>query len=757
MNQSLIVPKQLTVGYPKPYAKKLQTDTLENILRAHYTHDAHFTQYAVNDEIGPYRLNSDIWKEGAFKVEMIALVFDVDSPAKKSGSPGALDEWWEIERQKLQAVKTMAWRTKGGARFVFTIQPRILASTDDAQVWKKDYLARLIYLEREYGILADETCCDWNRLQRVPFGRRDGENDTVIREHFGFLSECTWEPTEADRTEARKRFKHAFKAKKDKGPTKADTASRVPAAGDGAWYAYLNEKGHIKRELGPGKWAIVCPNETAHTSDSDTGTVLYAPEEGGKYGYIHCSHAHCQGYVFAADLSIYVTEQAKAPEEPVVETLDDVEAKVWASLLPDPKDTSKKAAVGSNVARILSEHPYWKGSLAFDRFRNERVWLRMPGCIAPIHSDDDRFLDADCTQIQGWLLETKEPFGVQIEHIRNGCVTASLSNQVDSYALRFRAFEGKWDGVPRLDTHLIDHFGAKDTPLNRAISARSLIAACKRSQEPGCVADMMTILEGEQEAGKNYYLTIMYGQEFIVVPDSGLKIGSKDFEQKTSDAGCIHDDELACLRSTPLDQVKSWITSTTSKYRKAYEREFTTVKRRSVLYGSANQADYLEDDENRRFWSIRLGILNPVTLKLYRDQIWSEAFARYQRGEEHRITKQDPLWSALAREHAERKELNPLQEQVQATLAMANTHKLEVRTGFTLGALMSAMGWQVERLDETKSKRRIGAALRHFGYVNEVKGSGVDSRRVWRLPHLACVPSAIPNRQPGDDEEEDAT
>jgi hypothetical protein len=61
----------------------------------------------------------------------------------------------------------------------------------------------------------------------------------------------------------------------------------------------------------------------------------------------------------------------------------------------------------------------------------------------------------------------------------------------------------RWDGRPRLDRWLITFLGAEDTPLNRAIGRKVLIAAVRRVRQPGCKFDYVMVLEGEQGTGKS--------------------------------------------------------------------------------------------------------------------------------------------------------------------------------------------------------------------------------------------------------------
>ena len=54
----------------------------------------------------------------------------------------------------------------------------------------------------------------------------------------------------------------------------------------------------------------------------------------------------------------------------------------------------------------------------------------------------------------------------------------------------------EWDGVPRVDTLLIDYLGAEDNSYVRAVTRKTLCAAVRRVQEPGVKFDTMLVLNG---------------------------------------------------------------------------------------------------------------------------------------------------------------------------------------------------------------------------------------------------------------------
>ena len=51
-----------------------------------------------------------------------------------------------------------------------------------------------------------------------------------------------------------------------------------------------------------------------------------------------------------------------------------------------------------------------------------------------------------------------------------------------------------WDGQERIDTLLIDYFGAKDSPYTRAVIRKTLVAAVARIYKPGVKFDSILVL-----------------------------------------------------------------------------------------------------------------------------------------------------------------------------------------------------------------------------------------------------------------------
>ena len=208
----------------------------------------------------------------------------------------------------------------------------------------------------------------------------------------------------------------------------------------------------------------------------------------------------------------------------------------------------------------------------------------------------------------------------------------------------------QWDGVPRLDTLLIDYLGAADTPLTRAFTRKALTAAVARVMSPGCKYDTMLVLVGGQGRYKSTILAILGGEWFS---DSLRTFGDKDSMESIRGTWINEIAEMQALAKADLDQVKMFQTKTVDYYRAAYARYTEAQPRQCVFFGTTNSRYCLTDPTGgRRFWPVDID-QQPRQKHVFRDlpgerdQIWAEARLRYTLGEP--LYLEDPELAGAAR------------------------------------------------------------------------------------------------------------
>lgn len=195
----------------------------------------------------------------------------------------------------------------------------------------------------------------------------------------------------------------------------------------------------------------------------------------------------------------------------------------------------------------------------------------------------------------------------------------------------------KWDGVQRVNTLLIDYFGAVDNSYTRAAIRKTLCAAVTRVFHPGAKFDMVLVLVGKQGTYKSTFVRKL-GMEWFSDTFSTFQ-GKESFEQLRG-AWLVEMAELSGLKKAEVETIKQFISKCEDMYRPAYGRTVETYKRQCVFFGTTNDSDFLHDPSgNRRF--------NPVNVDFDRatksvkddmtqsevDQIWAEAYYLVKQGE----------------------------------------------------------------------------------------------------------------------------
>jgi predicted P-loop ATPase len=312
------------------------------------------------------------------------------------------------------------------------------------------------------------------------------------------------------------------------------------------------------------------------------------------------------------------------------------EAIAWlGDCMRDDKDR-----VIANLANLmigLRSDPRVTRAFAFDEMMQTTMIVR-PLPVAPngkaAESDADvlprPIRDADASQLQEWMQHQGLPrIGRDIVHQ----AVDQRARERGFHPVR-RWLEGLiWDGTPRLDSWLKTYCGATgDEDYLLSIGRMFLISMIARVMKPGCKADYMLVLEGDQGAEKSQACAILAGDYFS---DGLPDIHHKDASQHMRGKWLIEVSELATFTRAEVETLKAFISRSVEKYRPPYGREDVVEPRQCVFIGTTNKETYLKDETGgRRFWPVVTGIFDLAALRRDRDQLFAEAADRYLHGEQ---------------------------------------------------------------------------------------------------------------------------
>ena len=202
-----------------------------------------------------------------------------------------------------------------------------------------------------------------------------------------------------------------------------------------------------------------------------------------------------------------------------------------------------------------------------------------------------------------------------------------------------------WDGIPRIDTLLIDYFGAIDNSYTRAAIRKTLVAAVARIFEPGVKFDTALILVGKQGTFKSTFIKKL-GKDWF--SDTFTTVQGREAFEQIQGAWLVEIGELSGFKKAEVETIKHYISKREDSFRPAYGRVVETYKRQCVFFGTTNNRDFLRDPTgNRRFMPIDVRpqyVKKSVALDLtdYEiSQIWAEAYQLYLNGEQLYLSYED--------------------------------------------------------------------------------------------------------------------
>ena len=309
---------------------------------------------------------------------------------------------------------------------------------------------------------------------------------------------------------------------------------------------------------------------------------------------------------------------------------DTAETEDWREKLK-VTDKGGIAQTIENVVIILRHDPMLAGCLALNEMehnivtRKDLPWRKVKG--------SGQWVDADDAALRYYL---ERVYGIASkDRIFDAVNVVAAENKF--HPVRDYLDDCTWDGVPRVETLLVDYLGAEDNAYTRAVTRKALVAAVARIYHPGCKFDYMLTLRGKQGLGKSALIAKLGGKWFS---DSFTTMQGKDAYEQVQGVWIMEVGELAGMRKAEAETIKLYISKQVDRFRPAYGRRLQEFPRQCIFIGTTNETQFLRDTTgNRRFWVVDTpnaplkDMWEELTPEAVR-QIWAEAVALYKEGEE---------------------------------------------------------------------------------------------------------------------------
>ena len=286
-----------------------------------------------------------------------------------------------------------------------------------------------------------------------------------------------------------------------------------------------------------------------------------------------------------------------------------------------------------NLGLIMTYDKYMK-NIVFNQLADG---MEIKGDIPWKHENTKFWRDADDAQLI-WYVD--QNYGTFSQRNYDIAVTKCVDDRSYHPIKEYLATLPEWDGIPRVDTLLIDYLGAPDNEYVRTVTRKELCAAVTRIFHPGTKFDTLLVLVGEQGIGKSTLIAKLamdwFSDSLTLTDISDGKAGA----EKLQGIWIMEIGEMAGMRKAEQEKLKAFFGRQDDKYRAAFGRRVQSHPRQTVMFGTTNaESGFLRDiTGNRRYWPVTVlgtGTRKPWELTQAEvDQIWAEVLVLVAKGEE---------------------------------------------------------------------------------------------------------------------------
>lgn len=315
------------------------------------------------------------------------------------------------------------------------------------------------------------------------------------------------------------------------------------------------------------------------------------------------------------------------------------------------KDNSIKVNSSYNVLLALKHDHQLNTSLRYNEFNEDSE------IVKPINLGGTKYevgeLPSDFESVLAVYFEQELDVVFTGVALRNGLDVFFSQKKYNPVKEYMEDCLKKWDGKSRINTLFSKYLGSEKTELIENISLIFLVAAVKKVYEPDFKFDYVLDLVGGQGIGKTSILQKLGGPWYT---DSITDFQNKDNFELMIRSLIVNDDEMVASKKIGFAELKSFITKTNLRFRKAYARRAQEYPKKFVIARTTNEVAYLRDKTGeRRFLPVMVGVEKQeqhpmeMTDEVVK-QIWGEAMTLYQGGYPTTFSKEEEAELEIYRE-----------------------------------------------------------------------------------------------------------
>ncbi len=412
------------------------------------------------------------------------------------------------------------------------------------------------------------------------------------------------------------------------------------------------------------------------------------------------------------DVSGLAVHDSGVQGDPIVQDLPRFERDKEGRILPTT----------SNLLQALDRPDMTGYHLGVDTFKEALMFARRPGAWEP-------FSDVHYTRIKHALENNGKGFRpIARVEVKECVADIADRNRFDSAQLWLEGL--KWDGVKRIDNFLYDYWGAADTEYTRAVSLYIWTALAGRVLDPGCQADMMPILVGDEGPGKTSVIRALVPSDDYFC-EVAFDEKDDDIARKLRGVLACEVAELRGLGTRDEESIYAFVTRRYEKWVPKFKEFAASFPRRSILFGTTNDGEFLSK-EGRRWLPFNVGAragrsedaIRVEAVERDREQLWAEGAARWKRDGQ--------AWQEVKRLGPEARQefiyTHPWEEQLAAWLvdyAEVIAEKDDRGNIFIPSHKILSQGLGITGRMTGADGRQLAKVMPRLGFIRSVKGGAV--------------------------------